>query len=105
MNMTIQNDNRRFLSKKAIENIEDIEDVKNLLLHIRDNNYSNVILHACSIKNDLQDNFCVKLHIKFFDVGGDQQQTYWQNYFFITVFHDANIANTIHILLNQIRYK
>ena len=101
MNMTIQNDNRRFLSKKAIENTGSIEDIKNLLLHIRDNSYSNVILNAFSIKNDLKGNFCVKLNIRFLDVEDNKQQTY----FFIIVFNDENIAHDIYLLLNQVMHK
>lgn len=102
--MTIQNDNRRFLSKKAIENIEDIEDVKNLLLHIRDNNYSNVMLHNFSVENDFRGDFRVELKIRVFDVEDNQWQNYLQqpSYAFTTVFNNENSPHDILTLLQQV---
>lgn len=101
MNMTIQNDNRRFLSKEAIENIKSIEDVKNLLLHLQLNSYANVRLKAFSERNDLKGNFCVKLHVIFFDV----KENTPQNYIFVNVVNDKNIADCMCKLCNELMHE
>ena len=104
MNITITSDDVKFLSKEAIENIKSIEDVKNLLLHLQLNSYVNVRLKAFSIKNDLKGNFCVKLHVIFFDIkeSFDVKESTPQNYIFVNIVNDKNIADYICKLCSEL---